>query len=87
MYVKISRVKRRERLLLLNPPPNLRELMEAGPPEDTVIETRRPEGRGGAAGWGRRRRMANAAGWRLPSPAARRRPSPLPPLALGCQQC
>ena len=41
MYVKLSRVKWLERLLLLNAPPNLRELMEAGPPADTVTETLR----------------------------------------------
>ena len=44
MYVKVSRVKRMERLLILNAPSNLREIMEAGPPADTVTEMRRPRG-------------------------------------------
>ena len=37
-------VKRMERLLILNAPSNLREIMEAGPPADTVTEMRRPRG-------------------------------------------
>jgi hypothetical protein len=41
MYVKCSRVRDLDHLLLLNPPENLREIMEAGPPQETVAETQR----------------------------------------------
>ena len=41
-YVKVSRVRRLENLILLNPPHNFREIMEKGPPKETVTEMRRP---------------------------------------------